>query len=168
MLSKIQFYFFYIYNYLINLINSYCFVKSVEVVDINKLKKPINKTFKFYLYCLSGFQIFNEKHFKTCVLTKDDIYKVYTNSTFEDVKKTIKKSNILLVNKIFLSFKINNKEFINYLMPFMFYNNSVFDFILFNKSKDKDSIINSIKYKIFGSDKEKEITNFTDILNQLV
>lgn len=167
MISKIQFYFFYIYNYLINLINSYCFIKSVEVIDSNKLKKIKNKTFKFYLYYLFGFQIFNETHFKICVLTKDDVYKVYTDSTFEDVKKTIKKVKISLINKIFLSFKINDKEFINYLMPFMFYNNSVFDFILFNKSKVKDNIINSIKYKVFGSDKEKEIKDFNDILNQL-
>ena len=164
---NISLYFTYIYNYIINWFNSLIVIKNVEVVNKNKISIVENKTKLFYLSYFFNFKIFNREYYKICVETKEGIYKVFTNSTFKNANDNLKKSEITLINKLILSFKINDIEFINYLNPFLFYNNSVFDFIIFNKSKNKIHIVKSIKYRIFGSDNEKEIKNLDTILNQM-
>lgn len=136
--------FCFIYNYFFNLVNSLLVFKSVYVIDQKENKQLTikdqttikNKTIIFYLSYLLNFKYFNYRYYKIRIEDKNGLYKIYTNTDFKSAYIDYKFLKPKLNNKKIISFKIDGIEYVGKLKPYIYFDNSIYDFYLFNKPKN--------------------------------
>lgn len=137
-------FFHFIYLYILNFFNSCVVFKSVDILNQNQNIK--NKTIVFYLSYFSNFRLFNYQYNKIRIKTKENLYKIYTDADFKFIYENSKNLKPLISNKKIISFKINNIEYVEKLKPYIYFDNSVYDFYLFNKPKENNINI-SVSYQ---------------------